>query len=256
MGQEPTRPVDDGLVMIYIIIGSATGLLIGMVGVGGILLAPLLVYVAGIDLHLAMATSSWSFLFTGISGTIAYARRGTISWQMVGWLCVGIVPATILGAKVNVMLQAGILTIILAVLVVSSGLSALLRKPTAEQVKPRASRLVLVLVGLATGFGSALTGTGGPVLLLPISVLLGIPTLVAIGASQAIQLPIAVFASVGFFLYGKTDFRLGALLGIVQAIAVVVGAQIAHKVSAGRLRRIVAMALVAAGLFMIVRTVV
>ena len=65
--------------MIYIIVGSVSGLLIGMVGIGGILLAPMLVYSAGIDLHLAMATSSWSFLFAGIAGTIAYARKGTIS---------------------------------------------------------------------------------------------------------------------------------------------------------------------------------
>ncbi len=60
-----------------------TGLLIGTVGIGGILLAPMLVYIAGIDLHLAMATSSLSFLFAGIAGTVAYARKGSISWKMV-----------------------------------------------------------------------------------------------------------------------------------------------------------------------------
>ena len=219
--------------MIYIIVGSVTGLLIGMVGIGGILLAPMLVYIAGIDLHLAMATSSWSFLFTGITGTIAYARKGTISWKMVGWLCVGIIPATILGAKVNVMLQTSILTIILAVLIVSSGLNSLFKKPSTKQDKSRVNRFILVSIGLATGFGSALTGTGGPVLLLPILIFFfNMPTLVAIGISQAIQLPIAVFTSVGFSLYGKIDFKLGALLGIIQAIGVVVGAQIAHKISA------------------------
>ncbi len=242
--------------MIYIIVGLVIGLLIGMVGIGGILLAPMLVYIAGIDLHLAMATSSWSFLFAGIAGTIAYARKGTISWKMVGWLCVGIIPATILGAKVNVMLQTSILTIILAALIVSSGLNSLFKNPTTNQAKSRTSRFMLVLIGLTTGFGSALTGTGGPVLLLPILIFFNMPALVAIGVSQAIQLPIAVFTSVGFSLYGKIDFKLGALLGIIQAIGVVVGAQIAHKISAKRLREIVAIVLVAAGLFMIVRALV
>ncbi len=242
--------------MIYIIVGSITGLLIGMVGIGGILLAPMLVYIAGIDLHLAMATSSWSFLFTGITGTIAYARKGTISWKMVGWLCVGIIPATILGAKVNVILQTGVLTIILAALIASSGLHTIFKKPAQVQDKSRVNRYKLVLIGLATGFGSALTGTGGPVLLLPIFIFFNIPALVAIGVSQAIQLPIAVFASVGFYLYGKVDFKLGVLLGIIQAIGVVVGAQIAHKVSAKRLRQIVAITLVATGLLMIVRALI
>ena len=242
--------------MIYIIVGSITGLLIGMVGIGGILLAPMLVYIAGIDLHLAMATSSLSFLFTGIAGTIAYARKGTISWKMVGWLCVGVIPATILGARVNVSLETDILTIILAALIVLSGLNALFMKPTTKQDKFRVNRFRLVLIGFATGFGSALTGTGGPVLLLPIFILLSIPALVAIGVSQAIQLPIAVFSSVGFYLYGEIDFKLGVQLGIIQAIAVVVGAQIAHRVSAKRLRQFVAIALVAAGLFMTIRALI
>ena len=242
--------------MIYIIVGSVSGLLIGMVGIGGILLAPMLVYSAGIDLHLAMATSSWSFLFAGIAGTIAYARKGTISWKMVGWLSVGVIPATIFGAKVNVSLPTDILTIILAALIVLSGIFALIKKPATKQDKSRVKRIVLVLIGIAVGFGSTLTGTGGPVLLLPIFLLFSIPTLVAIGVSQAIQLPIAVFSTVGFTLYGEIDFKLGALLGMIMAIGVVVGAEIAHWVSAERLRQIVAIALVAAGLLMIVRALI
>jgi hypothetical protein len=109
------------------------------------------------------------------------------------------------------------------------------------------------LIGFAVGFGSALTGTGGPVLLLPIFLAFSVPTLIAIGVSQAIQLPIAFFSTVGFALYGEIDFKLGALLGIILAVGVVVGAEIAHRVSAERLRQIVAIALIAAGLLMIVR---
>lgn len=239
--------------MIYLLVASVTGLLIGMVGIGGILLAPMLAYIAGIDLHLAMATSSWSFLFAGIAGTVAYARKGSISWNMVGWLCVGIVPAALIGAKVNVSLQTSVLTVVLAGLIVASGLYALLKKPVTESGKSRANRYVLVVIGAVVGFGSALTGTGGPVLLLPILVVLNIPALVAIGVSQAIQIPIAIFASVGFSLFGRIDLALGVLLGLFLAIGVAVGAQIAHKVSADQLRRIVAVALVAVGFFMIVQ---
>jgi uncharacterized membrane protein YfcA len=239
--------------MIYLIVGSITGLLIGTVGIGGILLAPMLVYVAGLDLHLAMATSSWSFLFAGIAGTIAYARKRTISWNLAGWLSVGIIPATLLGAKANVTLQTGILTVILAVLIVAAGVNALLRKPATSRGVAPVKRSILISIGVATGFGSALTGTGGPVLLLPILMAVNVPALAAIGVSQAIQLPIAISASVGFYLYGSIDFELGLLLGLTQAVGVVVGAQIAHKVSGKQLRRIVALALVAVGLLMIVR---
>jgi uncharacterized membrane protein YfcA len=239
--------------MLYFIVASITGMLIGMVGIGGILLAPMLVYLADIDLHIAMATSSWSFLFTGIAGTVAYARKGTISWDLVGWLSVGILPATILGARVNLSLQTEFLTIILAALIVFSGINALRKNRTGKRDSFRMSRQLFVTIGVFIGFGSSLTGTGGPVILIPLLLYLNIPALEAIGVSQAIQLPIAVFASAGYFIFGEVDFKLGAVLGIVQAFAVFVGAQIAHKVSTNRLRQLVALALVVAGLSMIVR---
>ena len=231
-----------------------TGLLIGTVGIGGILLAPMLVYVAEIDLHLALATSSLSFLFAGIAGTIAYARKGTISWNTVGWLSVGVVPAALLGARANVALPAGVLTAILAGLIVASGANTLLKNPVTIPGSFRANRFVLVAIGAAAGFGSALTGTGGPVLLLPILMFANVPALAAIGVSQAIQIPIAIFATAGYLLFGSIDIELGVQLGLIMAVGVIIGAQIAHKVSASQLRILVAIALVVVGLLMIVRT--
>ncbi len=231
-----------------------TGLLIGTVGIGGILLAPMLVYVAGIDLHLALATSSLSFLFAGIAGTIAYARKGTISWNTVGWLSAGVVPAALLGARANVALPAGVLTVILSVLIVLSGINALLKNPVTIKSGFRANRFVLFSIGVAVGFSSALTGTGGPVLLLPILIFINVPALAAIGVSQAVQIPVAIFATAGFLLFGRIDIELGVQLGLIMAVGVIIGAQIAHKVSASRLQHLVAIALVTVGLLMIVRS--
>ena len=239
--------------MILLIVGLVTGLLIGMVGIGGILLAPMLVFILGIDLHLALATSSLSFLFAGIAGTIAYAGKGSISWTMVGWVAVGAVPAALLGAGVNVLLDAGALTVILAVLIAASGINTLIKTPLAIRGSFQGNRFVLILIGVAVGFGSALTGTGGPVLLLPILMLINVPALAAIGVSQAIQLPIAIFASAGFLSFGRIDIALGVQLGIAMAIGVVIGARVAHKVRAEQLRRIIALVLVAVGFLMIVR---
>jgi uncharacterized membrane protein YfcA len=238
-----------------LILGLVTGTLIGTVGIGGILLSPLLTYIIGIDLHLAMAVSSWSFLFTGIVGTTAYAGKRTISWRMAGWLSVGIVPAAIFGARINTALPTTVLTIILAALIAFSGLNALYRQPITKADKAEMSYALLILIGLGVGFGSALTGTGGPVLLVPILILLEVPALAAIGVSQVIQLPVAAFASIGFGLYGQIDFALGTILGIIQAVGVVLGAQIAHRVPARQLRKIVAIALISVGLFMTGRTI-
>ena len=113
--------------------------------------------------------------------------------------------------------------------------------------------LVLVPIGVIVGFGSALTGTGGPVLLVPLLVSLRMPVLSAVGASQPIQLPVAAFATIGYFLYGRVDFTLGAVLGLVAVAGVVMGTRIAHAVPARTLRLAVALALVGVGLLMLIR---
>ena len=113
-----------------LVLGLITGTLIGTVGIGGILLSPLLVFLIGVDLHLAMAVSSWSFLFTGIVGTITYARKRTISWRMAGWLSLGIIPAAIFGAWTNSALPTTALTIILAILIAFSTCSVSFKSNT------------------------------------------------------------------------------------------------------------------------------
>ena len=52
-----------------------------------------------------------------------------------------------------------------------------------------------ILTGLTCGIGSALTGTGGPLLLMPILVFTEIPTLHALGLAQVMQIPIATMAT-------------------------------------------------------------
>lgn len=239
-----------------LLVGLLTGTLIGTVGIGGILLAPFLSYLLAIDLHLAMAVSSWSFLFTGIGGTVTYAIKGSIPWRMACWLSGGIIPAAVLGARTNSSLTTTALTIILALLITFSGVNALRKQFRSTNTAHELSPLILLLIGFGVGFGSALTGTGGPVLLVPILIFLHIEPLAAIGVSQVVQLPIAVSASIGFGLYGQIDFRLGTIVGIIQTAAVLGGAWLAHHMSADWLRKVVAFALVCAGIFLAARSMV
>ena len=96
-----------------------------------------------------------------------------------------------------------------------------------------------------------LTGTGGPVLLVPLLLLLGFISLTAVGISQAIQLPIAIFATIGFIIYGQIDFQLGLILGMIQSPGVIIGGKIAHTLPHEKLRSVVAITLIGVGLLMI-----
>jgi hypothetical protein len=236
-----------------ILIGLLTGTLIGTVGVGGILLTPLLIFFIGTELHIAQATSSFSFLFTGIVGGLIYAKRKSIDWHHVLWISIGIIPATLLGARVNTILSGTALTMILATLIVFSGYNALSKRSHDANTLQTLNKAALILIGVGVGFGSSLTGTGGPVLLVPLLLLLRFMPLAAVGISQAIQLPIAIFATIGFMLYGQIDFYLGFTLGMVQSFGVILGGKIAHTLPYEKLRLVVAITLIGVGLLMIVR---
>ena len=231
-----------GIVAATLVVGS----LIGSVGVGGVLLSPALVYIAGVDVHEAMGTSLCAFVLTGITGTVSYSRRGSLDWAEGGRLAIGAVPGALLGAWANSLLSEEVLKLVIAVLLVATGVYAF---AGTEGSRPRRSLStgLLVGLGLGLGFGSALTGTGGPVLTVPALLLLGAPALVAVGISQLAQLPIAAFGTLGFALYGEVDLLLGVALGLLASLGVLFGVRIAHAVSAASLRQGVAVACIGAG---------
>jgi len=241
--------------VVLAVLAVVVGVLIGMVGVGGVLLPPGLVALGDLTANEATATSTWAFVFTGVVGTIAYAWRGVVPWGMFARLAVGVVPAAFLGALVNATLPASVVLLGLGALTLFVGVQQL-RPRTVRATRDELGTAALVAVGVFVGFGSALTGTGGPVLLVPVLLTLGIAPLRAVAVSQAVQLPVVVAGSFGYLQTGLIDLRLGTVLGCLAALGVVAGSLVATRIDAEGLRRIVAIACLAAGVFLVVRAVV
>jgi uncharacterized membrane protein YfcA len=237
------------------VLAVVVGVLIGMVGVGGVLLPPGLVALGDLTANEATATSTWAFVFTGVVGTVAYAWRGVVPWGMLARLSVGVVPAAFVGALVNARLPGSVVLLGLAVLTLFVGVQQL-RPRAVRETRDELGTAALVAVGAFVGFGSALTGTGGPVLLVPVLLTLGVAPLRAVAASQAVQLPVVVAGSVGYLQTGLVDVRLGTALGCLAALGVVAGAVVATRIPAEGLRRIVALACIAAGVFLVIRAAV
>jgi uncharacterized membrane protein YfcA len=104
-------------------------------------------------------------------------------------------------------------------------------------------------VGAIGGFVSALTGTGGPMVLVPIQIWRGAPLLVAVALGQVVQLPIAATATLGNFMSGGVDFVAAAFIGAMLVPGVIAGNRLAQAVPLGTLTRIVAVLLVAVGVW-------
>ena len=112
----------------------------------------------------------------------------------------------------------------------------------------------LIVIGLVTGFGSSITGTGGPLVLIPILIWMQVPILTAVGLSQVIQIPIALLATTGNLTFGRIEWLVGIGIATLLVLGVVVGARIAHRVSRVALKRFIAFALLLVGAAMLVRT--
>lgn len=188
----------------FLLVASVVGALIGAVGVGGVLLAPALVIAGGQDAQAATAVSSWVFIFTGIAGTWRYGGQGSIPWSLVSRVAVGVVPSALAGAFVNRLLPGDIVLALVAAIALFSGVTTLWASPR-KAPQPIGSSALMGL-GAAVGFGSAVNGTGGPILLMPALLVAGIGARAAVAASQVLQLPVVIVASAGFL--GSSQSRV------------------------------------------------
>jgi uncharacterized membrane protein YfcA len=234
-----------------LLVALPAGLLIGSVGIGGVLLPPALIWLAGFDPHTAAGTASWCFLFTSLAGTTAYARKRALPWRLALLLTAGAAPAAAGGALTNGIAPARVLRLALAALTLGSGVYNLLPRRRRAADRESLPALGAVLVGAAVGFGSALTGTGGAVLLVPVLLSLAVTPRTAVAASQLIGLPLVAFACAAYGGNHQIRYGLGTVLGVVSGTAVVAGAALAARLPQQRLRQAASGTLVAVGLLLI-----
>lgn len=233
---------------------AVVGCLIGGTGVGGVLLPPALIYLGGLDAHAAAATSMASYLVLGAAGTFAYLRRGSVRAGTALPAAVGAVPGALAGTWLNTMLPAGVLHRLLALLILAN-VPLLLRRRSGGEPDDGGTAIPrgwLLAIGVAVGCGSSLSGTSGPVLLIPVLTLLRAPALAAVSASQVIQVPIASAGTLGYAIHGNVHLGLGLALGVLGTAGVFGGARIAHSLAPRTLRLTVGIGLLLTGLAMAV----
>jgi uncharacterized membrane protein YfcA len=239
------------LALVALIVGA----LIGAVGIGGILLIPGLVVLGGMPIHAASATALFTFLFTGALSAWLFARRGSIDWRASIPVCTGALAFSYIGAVVNSLTNAVVLDRIIGTVILLAGINVIfpLLKARSRHETPH-SALLLLTVGAAAGFGSGLTGAGGPLFSVPIMLSLGFAHLMTIGVSQILQLVSAASGTVANVAYGAIDFGSAALVVPFELLGVIAGVTIAHRADVAQLRRAAGWLCIVAGAFVLIRS--
>ena len=239
--------------------GTATaillaGWLIGATGIGGVLVVPVLT-LQGLAPQEAIAASALAFAFPG-AAALYWLRRAPGGWSgPVPTLVLSAMPGALLGAILVHRLQPGWLLAGLALLAVASGARGL-RGGSAPAAAPgELPRPAAAGLGAAVGLGSALTGTGGPVLMIPLLMLLRQPLDRSIAAAQAIQLPLALCVTLPHWQAGRLDLAMALGLGVLLLAGSLAGQWAARRIATGTLQRGVCLLLLATGFWLAWRAI-
>jgi hypothetical protein len=241
------------------------GVVVGIYGVsigsgGGFLTAPLLIIFFDFDYNLAAGTSLITVALSSISGSIAYLRLGYVYLRGALLFSIVAIPGTILGVFGLRLASAdffqfayGILLGLLGLYVfINSGKtrhnlnndtkpknkliaklsfashSALVQTSDRGSYKFTYNELLATMTNGVIGFISGFLGIGGGPIRTPALVyLFGFPIYVAIATSLLSQIGIATIGSIIHIWEGNVDLSSGLILGL----GMIVGAQIAVKLS-------------------------
>lgn len=228
----------DGLIFL-------AGMAIGATSIGGVAVVPVLSGIAGVPLPQAIAATSFAFLPTGVLGWYS-ARRQALLPNIPWALHVSALLGALTGAMVIRAVPPDAARVGLTLLTAGSGIYGLISVSAASSrsMPPTATQAAL---GFAVGCGSALSGTGGPVLLLPLLMLWRAPTGPSVAAAMSIQLPVAVAASATHWLAGTLPLVLGLRISVIVLVGAWVGRALSRRLPVRVLRVGTSLSLIAVG---------
>lgn len=263
--------------LVIVALGALTGILSGMFGVGGgFLTTPLMIFY-GIPPTVAAASAASQVTGASVSGVFAHARRGGVDYQMGGVMVGGGIIGTAIGAGLfRLLQQLGQIDVVINVLyvVLLGGIGYVMAKESLEALRAQKSGvpvparkrrhhpmvaslpmrwrfyrsglyispLAPLLLGVFTGILTMLMGIGGGFVLVPAMLyILGMSANVVVGTSLFQILFVTMATTMMHALTTRAvDIVLAALLLIGSVSGAQIGAQLAQRIPAEKLRFVLA----------------
>lgn len=247
------------LILSLMGLAALAGFLAGLLGIGGgLVLVPGLYYIfnylgytADNIMHLAVGTSLASIIATGISSARAHYKKGSVRFDLVKKIGVGMVIGVGIGTYIASETTGMGLKIVFASALVFFAILMQLNPQKFTMFQDIPKQPWPTFVGTVIGVIATLMGIGGAALNVPYMTLHNVPIHKAVGSSAALGLLIAVPGVLGFLLIGQGQgaslppFSFGYVnllaLAVIVPITVLmapVGVHVTHKFSVKTLRRV------------------
>jgi uncharacterized protein len=194
--------------------GCLVGFLLGLIGGGGSVLAtPLLLYVVGVQPHVAIGTSAFAVSVNAYVGFLNHARARTVRWRAaVVFALTGIIGAVI-GSSIGKAFDGRRLIFFFGVAMIAVGAVMLCSKEREESFSEREGfdvDLRVALIAFATGLTSGFFGIGGGIFIVPaLMFATGMSMINAIGSSLLAVGTLGLTTAISYALSGMVDWQLG-----------------------------------------------
>ena len=247
--------MDLTLIPVFLVIGCVVGFIAGLLGIGGgMTMIPLLTLIFSYEhfpaddiLHIAVATSMATIVFTSIASVRAHDQYRAVLWPVFWKLAPGILIGSLAGPQIVSGMSTQLLSGVFGVFTLYTA-TRLLRNKTPKASREMPGALGLLLAGSAIGVLSSMVGAGGGFISVPFMTACNVRLQNAVATSAALGLPIAVAGTAGFLIAGFRHpglppytvgyIYLPALIAIVSASMLIapIGVRLAHRLPVARLR--------------------
>jgi uncharacterized membrane protein YfcA len=248
------------------IIGILTGVLSGLLGIGGGLLMVPALTIFGVSLVQATATSLVAVFLSAASGSVQNLRTGELNRSAALILALFGIFTAQLGAWLGDRLPNRILALGFAVLLLATiylmTLKQQLQKHSSQEAISQARSLVQFSfantagIGLLAGLLSGLFGVGGGVVMVPLQMLLLMqPIKVAVRTSLGAIVVIALSGIIQHSLNHNVLWIPGLCLGVGGILGAQFGTRLLPKLSDRLVSRLFRLLLVGLAVYMVIRAI-
>lgn len=258
------------LILAFLVLGAGVGFAAGLLGIGGgMLTVPFITLLLAakdfpqeLIVHMAIATSLATIMFTSISSVRAHHKRGAVSWYIVKLLAPGILIGSWIGPWLGKQMNSSTLAMFFGGFVALSATQMLLdKKPAATRELPRVPGMFGA--GGVIGVLSGLVGAGGGFVSVPFMTWCNVKIHNAVATSAALGFPIALAGTLSNIYYGMSMPGLPpGSLGFIYLPALLVislasvttaplGARTAHSLPVKSLKKIFSLVLYGLAAYMV-----
>jgi uncharacterized membrane protein YfcA len=241
------------MILYYIILGIITGILAGILGIGGglVIVPGLLLIFKHFGLfhneymHFVSGTSLAIVSLTVVGNIFSFQKQKRIDWQLFKELVYFIVPFNIIGALIATYLPSKVLEkffgLVILILCINMIINTFKKyKLKIEFEKKEIPFVIKMVIGIVMGLKSGMFGIGGGAFITPVLLKYGIDIKKATATTSALILPLGIIGMLMYIFLGFNKVHFQWTLGYVYFPAVLfvapismastyIGAWMSHK---------------------------